>query len=544
MRINLSLKFILSTTLILLAVMGVTLGIISKRHEELVLEQTKLQAKALFQQIVITRRWIADHGGVFVEKLPWVEENPYLKDPALTDRAGKKYIRENPAMVTKQLSKYAQKDRLYSFHITSLRLMNPENAPDDFEKSALRAFDNKKTSELSKVEKTGESYVYRYIAPLYVEDACLECHAKQQYHVGDIRGAISINVPMDYAFSVIRSDRRNMVFGGLLTVVVLMFVLSVMTGRLVIMPIKRIRTFMADFSKTGNPDFPVLKTNDEIEDLCRSFLSMAKSIDGYHNCLQEKIRTATNELTEKNEALLKLNRTRSDFIAKISHELRTPLTAIKGAMDYLSVKMSMQGADSRDDAAFLDVIKKNADRLIRLVNNVLDYERIGLGAFEMHFKELRLGDVFNEVIIGFRSEAEKKSVSIKLEAADILVSADEDRMKQVLINLISNALNFSPASSEIMVSLKDEGQDALVSVTDSGCGVAEGEREKIFQQFYSQGVKNGTGLGLAICKGIVDAHHGEIEVFSTEGKGSSFYFRIPKKQREFHGQESETTCNR
>ncbi len=154
--------------------MGIMLGIIYKRHEKLVIEQTKIQAKALFQQIVITRKWIADHGGVFVEKLPWVKPNPYLENPLITDIAGRRYVKQNPALVTKQLSSYAQKEGLYFFHITSLKLLNPENAPDDFEKGALNDFESSELKELSKIEKIGDSYYFRYIAPLYVEKACLQ----------------------------------------------------------------------------------------------------------------------------------------------------------------------------------------------------------------------------------------------------------------------------------------------------------------------------------------------------------------------------------
>lgn len=543
MHLNLSLKYVLSTSAILLVVMGITLGIISLRHEELVMEQMKIQAKALFEQIVITRRWIADHGGVYVEKLPWVEANPYLKTPQMTDVGGKKYVKENPAMVTKQLSKYAQRDKLYSFHITSLKLMNPDNAPDAFEKTALQAFDEKKIREMSKVEKIEGSHFFRYIAPLYVEAACLECHSDQGYKIGDIRGAISISVPMEYAFSVINSDRRNMVIGGLLMVMALMLVLFVITGRLVLTPVRKIRNFMTDFSKTGNPGFPVLQTGDEIEDLSRSFLEMAQSIDGYHSRLQEKIGAATNELKEKNEALLKLNRGKSDFIAKISHELRTPLTSIRGAMDYLYVKMNVweKTEGGEDIAVFFEVIKKNADRLIRLVNNMLDFERIELGALEMRFAELNLRDVFREIITGFRSEALQKNVELRLEGGDILAVADEDRIRQVMINLISNALNFSPETSEITVVLKDEGDKVYAGVTDRGCGIAEGEEEKIFGQFYSRGTKNGTGLGLAICKGIIEAHNGEIGLESGTGRGSCFYFRIPKRRA---GEDEKTVaCN-
>jgi signal transduction histidine kinase len=543
MRLNLSLKYILFTSLILLAVMGVTLGIISVRHEQIVIEQTKIQAKALFQQIVITRRWIADHGGVFVEKLPWVSENPYLRDSGFTDAEGKRYVRENPAMVTKQLSQYAQRDKLYSFHITSLKLLNPENVPDDFERAALLAFDQKDLQDFGKIEEVGDSYFYRYIAPLYVEEACLECHADQGYRVGDIRGAISISVPMDYALAVISADRRNMIFGGVSMVAVLMFVLSFMTGRMVINPIKKIRIFMTEFSRTGKPDFPVLSTNDEIEDLSRSFLDMAKSIDGYHRCLQEKIQAATNELTEKNEALLRHNRIQSDFVARISHELRTPLTSIKGAMDYISVRLSQQEqTDDEGIPVFLEVVRNNAERLIRLVNNVLDYERIELGAFDMHFRRVNLREVFGEVITGFRSEALQKKVEIRLEGGDVSVEADEDRMKQVMTNLVSNALYAAPESSDIIVTLEEEPGHVLASVTDSGCGIPEEEKETIFRQFYSRGVKNGTGLGLAICRGIIEAHNGEIGVESGTGTGSRFFFRVPKARKK--GKNAAAACHR
>jgi signal transduction histidine kinase len=462
----------------------------------------------------------------------------------MTGREGKLYVRKNPAMVTKELSHYAQKEGLYSFHITSLLLMNPENAPDDFERKALREFDAKKATDASRMEKIGGADFFRYMEPLYVEEACLECHLTQGYKVGDIRGAISITIPMEYTLSVIASDRKYMALGGGLAVMLLMIVLFMITRNMVINPINRIRAHMLDFSKQGKADVSVLKTGDEIEDLSRSFIDMARSIEDYHSCLQEKITAATRELIEKNETLDRLNKTKSGFIAKISHELRTPLTSIKGAMDYLSTRLSMQGKGEEDDlSVFFDVIKKNAERLIRLVNNVLDYERIGLGAFEMHFYEVNLRDIFDEVITGFRSEAYQKKVNIRLEAEDVRVYADEDRIKQVMVNLLSNALNFSPESSEIVVSLSAKDDHALVSVTDSGGGIPESERDQIFNQFYTRGVKNGTGLGLTICRGIIEAHGGRIDVSSEAGKGSTFYFRIPVERGRMDGEEKEAACH-
>lgn len=545
MRINLSLKYIISTIIILATVMGITLVVISKRHERLVFAQTEMQAKALFQQIVITRRWIADHGGVFVEQLPWVKPNPYLPDSLIRDEKGTRYVKENPAMVTKQLSQYAQKEGLYLFHITSLKLLNPENAPDDFERKALQDFETKNLKDSSKVEKIGGSYYFRYIAPLYVEKACIPCHDKQGYKVGDIRGAISVSVPMDYAVNVINSDRKYMIYGGIATLTILMAVLFMTTKRLVISPINKIRTLMFKFAKDGNPDVPVLATDDELEDLSRAFVNMTKSISDYHTCLQDKIHAATEELTIKNESLLKLNKTKSNFIANISHELRTPLTSIKGAMDYLSVRLSMHKKDNEKDLkVFFEVIKKNAERLIRLVNNVLDYERIGLGELEMHFKGVNLKNVFDEVITEFRPLSENKKIAIELRAEDVIVHADEDRIKQVLTNLLSNALNFSPESSSIIVNLTGADGYANASVEDSGCGIAEEEKEMIFRQFYSRGVENGTGLGLAICKGIIEAHNGEIGVKTVEGQGSCFWFTIPKTRKEAYLNEKTPACSR
>jgi signal transduction histidine kinase len=446
-------------------------------------------------------------------------------------------------MVTKQLSQYAEREQLYVFHITSLKVLNPENMPDDFETAALKAFDEKTIAEASTVERMGSSYYYRYIAPLYVEKACLECHNKQGYKIGDIRGAISVSIPMDHARAMIATERRYLVVGMTIIGVFLIATLFLVTRRLVISPIRRIQGQMARFSELGNPDMPLIRTGDEIEDLSRSFHDMAKDIHENHSCLQEKIKTATIELTEKNESLIRSYRSKSDFIAKTSHELRTPLTAIKGAMDYLSVKLSMREADGdRDLFVFFEMIKKNAERLIRLVNNILDYERIGLGTFEMNFKAVNLKEAFQEVVAGFVPLAAQKNVSIRLKALEVTAFVDEDRLKQVLTNLLSNALNFSHESSNILVSLEYRDELVYAAVADKGSGVPENEREMIFKQFYTKDVKDGTGLGLAICKGIIEAHGGVIGVESVEGGGSRFWFTIPKSGKGRSRHEEEVTC--
>lgn len=544
-RIKLSLKYIIAISIVLVIVLGLLFLLLLKKHEQMIMTQLEMQAKALFKQVVITRRWIAEHGGVFVEKLPWIEPNPYLRNATITDIKGKRYIKENPAMVTKQLSRYAEHEKLYMFHITSLKLMNPENKPDAFETRWLQEFERETVREASAVERIGRGRYYRYIAPLYVEKACLDCHGRQGYRVGDVRGAISVSIPMEYARSMISSERRYMIAGMIVVGMFLVVTLFLVTRRLVIDPINRIKAQMARFSKNGVLDEKTVATSDEIGDLNKAFHDMAKSVMEYQSCLEEKIRAATKELVGKNEALVKSYRSKADFIAKTSHELRTPLTSIKGAMDYLSVKLSMRETDEdRDLQIFFEVIKKNSDRMIRLLNNILDYERIELGTFEMNFKTANLNEVFQEVIAGFMPLAEEKQVQIRMKAMDVIAWADEDRMKQVLINLLSNALNFSPPLSKITIFLECRDDVVQVAVEDQGGGVPNGEREMIFRQFYTKDVKEGTGLGLAICKGIVEAHGGEIGLQAAESGGSRFWFSIPRVQKEVKPDEKEAACRR
>lgn len=533
LRISLSLKFIIGVVVVLMITMGVSFFFISKKHEDLVLKQIELQAKALFKQIVLTRRWIADHGGIFVEKAPWSAPNPYLAEPEIIDIKGRKYIKESPAMVTKELSKYAKEEGLYWFRITSLKLVNPENAPDEFERDALYRFERNEVRELSKVVQMGTSSFYRYIAPLYIEKSCLKCHSHQDYKLGDVRGAISVTVPMDYAFSMIRSGRRDMVLAGVATISMLMVVLYIMMRELVLRPVRELKSSMEDFSKGVKTETSVIRVGDELEDLSKSFVEMSSSLTEYHNRLHDKVRIATKSLEEANARLTELNNKKSDFIAKISHELRTPLTSIKGAMDYLSTRFSLglkSDKDVNDLIVFFDVIKKNADRLVKMVNDTLDLERIESGIFEMHFSHINLIPLIKEVITSFYSVASEKKTTFKIVAKpDIFTTADEDRIRQVLINLISNALKVSPANSEIFVAVAESEKAVTISIKDEGTGVPAKEHGKIFEKFYTRGTKDGTGLGLAICKGIIEAHHGEISVANNDGgKGCTFYFTLPK----------------
>lgn len=535
-RISLSLKFVIGVAVALSIAMGASLYLIARNHERLVMKQVELQAKTLFRQIILTRQWIADHGGIFVEKVPWRRSSPYLSEPEIVDISGRKYVKESPAMVTKELSRYALEKGVYWFHITSLKLVNPENYPDDFERVALQEFEGRQKKDAFKIEQIGSTYYYRYIAPLYMEESCLQCHAAQGYKVNDVRGAISISVPMDYAFSMIRSGRRDMILASAATISILMIVLYIMMKELVLRPVKQLKTSMRDFYGREGSGTTLIRTGDELEDLSRSFAEMSGALTEYHTSLENKVREATKSLGEANARLTELNEKKSDFIAKMSHELRTPMTSIKGAMDYLYAKIPRITSDSRDTenlVEFLDVIRKNADRLIRMVNDTLDIERIESGVFDLHYSPVDMLPLIKEVIIGFQTITAAKNITFRIMAdPDITVPADQDRIRQVLINLVSNSINYSPAGSEIQISATGTDRSVTVTISDRGPGIPPEVREKIFDKFYTMGKRHGTGLGLAICKGIIDAHKGEIRVVDTEDRGGVISFTLPLKGKD------------
>jgi signal transduction histidine kinase len=532
LRISLSYKFMIGIGVVLAMTMGTSFHYISLKHEALIFEQMDMQARAFFTQIVLTRKWIADHGGIFVWA-PNKNPSPYLANPTIIDIQGKKYIRQSPAMVTKELSKYARDEGTYSFHITSLKLTNPENSPDDFEKAALIDFESGKKIESSAVEKRGTSLFYRYIAPLYVQDSCLQCHSHQGYKTGDVRGAISIAVPMDRATELISSERKDMVLAGVATIGILMLVMYVMIKELVLSPVKQLHTGMNNFSGGGVTETSTIRTGDELEDLSGSFVDMSRTLTEYHSGLENRVREATKSLEGANLRLTELNSRKSDFIAKVSHELRTPLTSIKGAMDYLSARFSLGVASEKDMSeisGFFDVIRNNADRLIRMVNDTLDLERIESGMFELHLGEFKLISLVKDIITSFHVLVSDKGVTFKIIAKpEVSIIADEDMIRQVLTNLICNALEASPFGSEIHVLVSESEESVTVYIKDEGHGIPEEEKEKIFDKFYTRGTKEGTGLGLAICRGIIEAHRGEIGITGNgERKGSTFYFSLPR----------------
>jgi signal transduction histidine kinase len=234
------------------------------------------------------------------------------------------------------------------------------------------------------------------------------------------------------------------------------------------------------------------------------------------------------DITERKE----MERLKNEFIATVSHELRTPLTAIIGALGLLKKKAA---TDLPPDAAmFLSMAQQNSEQLAKLINDVLDLEKIESGLTAFHDEAVAVGPLLERAAALNMPYADKFDVRLELgqPLPDATVSGDADRLLQVMANLISNAVKFSPAGAVVAVTAEVRDGAARVAVADAGPGVPEEFRGRIFEKFaQADGSdtrrKGGTGLGLSICRAIVERMGGTIGYESAPGRGTVFYFDLP-----------------
>jgi PAS domain S-box-containing protein len=244
------------------------------------------------------------------------------------------------------------------------------------------------------------------------------------------------------------------------------------------------------------------------------------------------------EITEKKRyerRLKELDQMKSDFVSNVSHELRTPLTSIKGSAD--NMLDGLTGPLNEKQIRYISRIKSNSDRLARLINDLLDLSKIESGRIDIHPTTLSLALLSGEVTEVLKPLAAEKCIAIESSFPDAGVTAwaDRDKVIQILMNLIGNAIKFTPADGKVTLAIENGPAWVQISIADTGPGIPLEETGKLFAKFYQGGGidkqrPGGTGLGLAICKALVEMHGGKIWVESTVGKGSTFSFTLPARQ--------------
>ncbi|MFQ5428171.1 MAG: ATP-binding protein [Thermodesulfobacteriota bacterium] len=218
---------------------------------------------------------------------------------------------------------------------------------------------------------------------------------------------------------------------------------------------------------------------------------------------------------------------KKDFVANVSHELRTPLASIKG----YSETLLDANADGEKQKEFLEIIDRHATRMSRIINDLLILSRLESSAFSLVSDAVDIKELIYSTVKGCLKEAEDREVTIKAELPEVLpsVMGDRDRLEQVVVNLLDNAIKYTSAGGHIIVTAEAQGSEVCVDVTDTGIGIPEDDISRIFERFYRvdkarSRVLGGTGLGLAIVKHIIQGHNGRLDVRSRLGAGSTFSF--------------------
>jgi len=478
-------------------------------NNELIIMQAEQQARMLYNQILITRQWVSEHNGLFVKRSESVDSNPFLDPPSIWDNQGNEYVMRNPAMVTRELSEYSQNKGLGSFRVTSLNPINPANVPDDYERQCMINFGHG-SAESFEIRDSPQGRVVHYMAPLEVRDSCLGCHARHGYNQGDIRGALSITIPIAWADEKIRTNNRSLFFIGFISFVLVSITLLVMFNTLVVNRINRLSNAINSFPEIV-PDQSFLPTgNDEIGNLSEHFTELCNRLERYQTEFDK-----TRQQTLFNEKMASMG----ILSAGIAHEVNNPL----GGMLNCVKSMRENPEDNEMRERYLPLLDKGLKRIEHTMRQLLNFGR----QEPLQLRKINVGTLLGECL---------ELLSYKLKGIQIIQEiiidqeyyVDAEALKQIFVNLGLNAIQAMPNGGTLSVGAEMLNQQLIFTFEDTGTGIAEDILSHIFDPFFTtKDVGIGTGLGLSVTYSLIGKMKGTVDVESELGTGTTFTISIP-----------------
>jgi signal transduction histidine kinase/ActR/RegA family two-component response regulator len=462
------------TLLVLLAA-----GISVHASRESTIEQARVAARVAFEKDLLFRRWNTSRGGVYVRVNERNQPNPNLHVPErdLYTTTGEMLTLINPAYMTRQLHEMQQSSDGVQGHITSRRPVRPANAPDLWEHEALGAFEKGSDEVFSFEEIDGKPFL-RIMRPVRIEPGCLRCHAEHGYQEGELRGGISVSVPLDSHLAEFHSLAAKTV--GAYSIVWAIGMVGVITG--------------------GR--------------------RLSQSIK-----LEQRARMAAEAANE----------TKNEFLANMSHEIRTPLNGVLGMLQLLKEECS---AD--EQTAFVGMAYDSGCRLLALLNDILDFSRMEAGELKLDPKPFVTRDLLDAAASVFSAACAESGLTLKLNADDSLpkmLVGDEARLRQVLFNVLANAIKFTSRGSVTVDAwarphgLLFDKVRLYICVADTGIGIPDDKLEHVFGRFNQVDGSftrkfQGAGLGLAIVKQLVELMGGTIAVDSRLEGGTQVVLQV------------------
>lgn len=396
--------------------------------------------------------------------------------------------------------------------------------------------DNTETAWAKKINGDTET---TYINLVRVNKKCLACHSSEGpapvFNRAEPLGAVLVQMPGRGTSRTLLLNWVCLIAAGLLAGTGAIVAFYIIAQRVILSPIRQLRAIVTNVSDGNLEVRSGIKTRDEFEKLGDALNAMLDSLtEG-----QEKLRQANKqldakitELSDRNIELFKANKLKSEFLANMSHEFRTPLNAILGFAEILHEKPADDVAKSK---RYAENIISSGRNLLKMITDLLELAKAEAGKIELHIEKTSIPELCRGLVAFFSPLSEKQKIKVRLTVDDSIpiIKTDAGKVQQILYNLLSNAVKFTPENGkvEIKAAISDE-QTIRISVADTGPGIAEEDREKIFEKFRQidgslTRIQAGTGLGLAISDELAHLLSGKIGLESTIGEGATFWLDLP-----------------
>jgi signal transduction histidine kinase len=382
-----------------------------------------------------------------------------------------------------------------------------------------------------------------YYGVIRAQKKCVECH--QSLAAESLAGRkptkladndltlVKIQMPTKAIEDGVHLNRAVLIATALVTVVLIMAGSYLIVRYVIVKPVKHLKE-VSDAISAGELNVrSEIQTGDEFEDLSHAFNRMLRnlvSMQDQWRKVNADLDRKVDELAQANMALYESNRLKSDFLATMSHELRTPLNSILGFSEVLLSGDSLSDKQQR----WVGNIRSSGDKLLNLINDILDLAKIEAGKMQVRLEDFSVHDVCEGVLNMFRPLAEKKNIDLhsQIDPGIPVMRQDVTKLQQILQNLLSNATKFTPEGGRVLLKADAEGGFVVLTVTDTGVGIAPEEQELVFEKFRQSGnpltrEHAGTGLGLSIIRELAKLLGGDVGLQSELGRGSTFTVRLP-----------------
>jgi signal transduction histidine kinase len=380
-----------------------------------------------------------------------------------------------------------------------------------------------------------------YYGAVRAGDACLGCHRQLNPDLkkNDLLAVVRIEVPTTAIAEGFHTNAALLLAGAIVTAVLIMLGNYGIVRYVIVKPVKHLKE-VSDAISAGELNVrSEIQTGDEFEDLSHAFNRMLRNLVSMHDRLRKvnaDLDRKVDELAQANLALYESNRLKSDFLATMSHELRTPLNSILG---FSEVMLSSNGLSDKQ-LRWVRNIQGSGQQLLALINDILDLAKIEAGKMQVRVVEFSIYDVCEGLLTMFRPLAEKKNIDLRgvLTPGIPLLRQDVVKFQQILSNLLSNAIKFTPEGGRVLLKAEVDPWAGtqpgylVLTVSDTGVGIALEEQELVFEKFRQAGnpltrEHAGTGLGLSIVRELSKLLGGEVTLQSELGRGSTFTVRLP-----------------